>query len=68
MNDLKVNISKEEFKELSDDEKLHMIYKAILGHEPRICKLERRKLKDSGIATVAGAIAGFLGGLLKGHV
>jgi len=67
-NNLHIEIDPEEFKALKDSEKLHAIYKAILSHEPRICKLEKRRIKDSGFAITAGTIAGFLGGILKGKL
>ena len=77
MNNLKIEMTPKEFKALvSTDQKLDVIYSALvmqqkhcsLTHEAdneRFSKLENRKLKDTGTATLAGTIAGFLGGLFR---
>ncbi len=78
MNNLKIEISPEEFNDLSTtDKKLNVIYTALVGqqkncetinidNEVRFKKLERRKIKDSGLAALFGAAAGLLGGFFKG--
>lgn len=67
-NNLHIDITPAEFKELREAEKLHAIYKAILSHEPRICKLERRRLKDTGIAALSGTVAGLIGGIFRSKI
>jgi len=77
MNNLKIEMTPDDFKALdSPDKKLDVIYSALVGQQKhcgithdadniRFSKLENRKLKDTGTATVAGTLAGFLGGLFR---
>ena len=77
MNNLKIEMTPDDFKALdSPDKKLDVIYSALVAHQKhcgithdadniRFSKLENRKLKDTGTATIAGTIAGFLGGLFR---
>jgi len=77
MNNLKIEMTPDEFKALeSPDKKLDVIYSALVGQQKhcgithdadniRFSKLENRKLKDTGTATIAGTVAGFLGGLFR---
>lgn len=74
---LKIEISPDEFKAIpSTDEKLNVIYSALLvqqkhcsvvcdTNDKRFIKLEKRKIKDSGLAALMGALTGFLAGLVK---
>ena len=74
---LKIEITPEEFKALdTQDQKLDVIYSALTlgqGHCEDICdendkrfkKLHRRKLMDTGLATLFGTVAGFIGGLSR---
>lgn len=80
MNNLKIEMTPEDFKALeSSDKKLDVIYSALVGQQKhcgithdadnvRFSKLEKRKLRDTGTATLAGTIAGFLGGLFRTSV
>lgn len=80
MNNLKIELTPEEFKALdTPDKKLDVIYSALVVQQKhctvvcdengvRFVKLEKRKLKDSGLAALFGALSGFLGGYLKGSV
>ena len=77
MNNLKIEMTPDDFKALdSPDKKLDVIYSALVGQQKhcgithdadniRFSKLENRKLKDTGTATIAGTVAGFLGGLFR---
>lgn len=77
MDNLHISITPEEFDQLkTSDEKLAVIYKALVGQQKRcksiihrnntrFTKLERRKIKDSGLAAAFGGIFGFLAGLVK---
>ena len=79
MNNLKIEISPEEFDNLKTaEEKLNVIYSALVVQQKRcksvlqrnntrFTKLEKRKVKDTGLAAAFGGIFGFLAGLLKGH-
>ena len=74
---LKIEITPEEFKALdTQDQKLDVIYSALtLGqsyckdicdeNDKRFKKLHKRKLMDTGLATLFGTIAGFMGGLFR---
>ena len=79
MNNLKIEISPEEFDNLKTDaEKLSVIYSALVVQQKRckgvvrvnntrFTKLEKRKVKDTGLAAAFGVIFGFLARLLKGY-
>ena len=74
---LKIEISPEEFKSIdSFDKKLDVIYSALVvqqkhcgvvcdENDKRFIKIEKRKIKDSGLAALMGALTGFLAGLVK---
>jgi len=74
---LKTEVSQNQFDAIpSTDEKLNVIYSALLvqqkhcsvvcdTNDKRFIKLEKRKIKDSGLAALMGALTGFLAGLVK---
>ena len=74
---LKIEITPEEFRAISStDKKLDVIYSALIvqqrhcgivcdENDKRFIKIEKRKIKDSGLAALMGALTGFLAGLVK---
>ena len=77
MENLKIEITPDEFNKITTpDGKLDVMYKAMVVHqtlgektqeknETRFVKLEKRKLKDTGLSAAFGGAMGFLAGLLK---
>ena len=77
MENLKIEITPNEFGKLKTaDQKLDVIYNALVvqqkrcktilkGNHGRFRKLEKRKLKDTGLSAMFGGAMGFLAGLLK---
>ena len=79
MNNLKIEITTDEFSKLkTPEQKLDVIYSALVVQQKkcsgvvkrnntRFTKLEKRKLKDTGISAAFGGVMGFLAGLVKGY-
>lgn len=77
MNNLKIEITPDEFDSLkTPEEKLNVIYSALVVQQKRcsgvikknntrFTKLERRKIKDTGISAASGGLFGFLAGLWR---